>query len=357
MTLAEEFQSHLQKRDLPAIRAFLVKELQANKVAVMKTVANALGSAAYSSRTQEALFIINDLAPLLNNSACFDADNHAPLLFAIHFKNLDIINALTPKLTREQLEKEIEMAGSALDYAIRGRYVAGIKAICKRGIQLALETPHQIDINQLAHKIIRQIDSESIVLTEKEHQLAQKSILKNYYLAYFQNCRELNDFNVLRQVFFLAFKYLKDENTRAGFFVKTFGNHDLTRDITQTAKSLVTQINGIDSRSDNPMRQLLHFIVQAIDIARRYRFDHATESHYDESSIEPGMDEGWGIEFDYKTPYGNGAFEKNIIAGLNAIKAKQSDVHLENAIDSIIKKITSYKPTQVHRNVKTYTPS
>lgn len=356
MALVEEFQTHLQKRALPALRAFFEKELQANKDAVMKMVANALGSAAYLSRTQEALFIINDLAPLLNNSACFDADNHAPLLFAVHFKNLDIINALTPKLTREQLEKETEMAGSALDYAIRGRYVAGIKAICKRGLQLALETPHQVEINQLAHKIISQIDGESVVLTEKEHQLAQKSILKNYYLAYFQNCRELNDFNVQRQVFFMAFKYLKDENTRAGFFVNTFGNHDLTRDITQTAKNLVTQIKGIDSRSEKPMIQLLRFIMQAIDIARRYRFSHAIEYHYEESGIEPGMDEGWGIKFDYKTPYGNGAFEENLIAGLEAIKAKQSDITLEKQIDSVIKKIKNYKPTQVHRNVSTFTP-
>lgn len=353
MTISEEFQLHLQNHNIKSMREVFKKASQIDKVTIVKMVANALGNAVFAKNNQEALLIINEVAPLLNDSACFDADNHPPLIFAVYHNLIEVMNALTPKLTRHQLEKETDMAGTALAYAIRHRKIAAIKAICKRGIQLALVYPHQHVIDDIATKIIRQIDGENVLLTANEHALAQTSILKDYYLAYFQSCSELNDFTVLRQMFFFAFRYLDNNNMRVGFFTNMFGNHSLSNEITLHAAQMKTKISNIDSHSVNPMNQLLNFIHETIRVVRQLRIQHAKESHHGK---DQEVSEIWNDSFNHKPPYKNGSFEKNIIAGLEAMNSKLIEYPIHATISKLINNISSYKPEAAEHHSKSYIP-
>lgn len=352
MTISEEFQLHLHNHNIKSLSEVLKKASQIDKMTIAKMVANTIGNAVYAKNTQEALFIINEVAPLLNDSTCFDAETHPPLIFAVHHNLVEVMNALTPKLTRHQLEKETDMAGTALAYAIRHRKIAAIKAICKRGIQLALEYPHQHVIDDIATKIIRQIDGENVLLTENEHALAQKSILKDYYLAYFQSCSELNDFTVLRQLFFFAFRYLDNNNMRVGFFTNVFGNHSLSTEITLNATQMKTKISNIDSHHVNAMHQLLNCINETILIVRQLRIQHVRESPHGK---DPEMSEIWNDSFNHKPPYKNGSFEKNIIAGLEAMNSKLIEYPIHATISKMINGISSYKPEAAGYHSKSYT--
>lgn len=322
---------------------------------IAKRVAAILGRMIYASKTDEALHIINQFTPLLEDCDWINDATHPPLITAVFFKNITVMRALTPKLTLAQLEKTQESHKTALFFAIQARDPGMIKVICKRGLELIADATNYQEIKAIADKIIRQINGEGVILNEKEHAIAQKSGLKNYYLAYFQNCSALYDFNALRQNFFLAFKYLNHDNKRSGFFSNTFGNHALSRDITQAAIALKNQISDIDSNSENAMEQLLNCVVQGITSARRHRSDHATEYHFEDYGRDPMMREGWSVSYDYKKPYANGSFEKNIIAALQKIKPL-SQQSIQDRIDGIINDIKSYKPIEERSNEQTYAP-
>lgn len=322
---------------------------------IAKRVAAVLGRMIYASKTDEALHIINQFTPLLEDCDWMDDATHPPLITTVFFKNMTVMRALTPKLTLAQLERTQESYKTALFFAVQARDSGMIKVICKRGLELIADAINKQEIKVIADKIIRQLNGEGVFLNEKEHAIAQKSGLKNYYLAYLQNCSALYDFNALRQNFFLAFKYLNQDNKRSGFFSNALGNHALSRDITQTAIALKTQISNIDSQSANPMEQLLNCIVQGIASARRHRSDHATQYHYENYGRDPGMSEGWGVSYDYKKPYANGSFEKNIIAALQKIKPL-SQQSIQDRIDGIINDIKSYKPIEERSNENSYAP-
>jgi hypothetical protein len=155
----------------------------------------------------------------------------------------------------------------------------------------------------------------------------------------------------LRQIFFFAFKYLDNENKRVGFFSNLLGNHNLSRDITQTAKHLKTQITTIDSHSEKAMNQLLNYIVEVIGTVRRLRLEHAKENH---NGRDSEVSEVWDDSFAYKAPYKNGSFEKNIIAALEAMNSKLLGFPIQKTINKIIEDIRDYKPEAVRHHSKSY---
>lgn len=323
---------------------------------IAKSVATVLGRLIYASKTSDALFVINQLTPSLGDNDWMDSDQYPPLNYAVHFNNIEIINALTPKLTLKQLERTSASGETALSYAINGRKSAAVKAICKRGLQLLAETQQKQAVTDVAHKLIQQINGENVFLSAKESALAEKSLLKKYYLAYLRHCSQSADFNALRQVFFDTFNYLDNNNKRLGFFTNVFGNHALSRAITQAVNTLKDQITHIDSNGDQPMTQLLNLVEESIKTVRQLRSEHASVYYHFESGPSWGSNDGWHEGYNYKKPYANGAFEKKLIAALEMIKPDLYQPSIQQRIDRIIEDVNNYKPTEVRFNVDSYAP-
>jgi hypothetical protein len=323
---------------------------------IAKQAADILGKAIYATRTADALFIINELTPLLGANDWMDSPQYPPLITAVHFNNVPVIRALAPKLTREQLEQTSDTGQTALGFAIVGRKTEAVKAICQRGLQLTIESTDKQNIKDIAGKIVRQIAGESVFLTAKEHATAQKSLLNTYYDSYLGSCTRDGDFNALRQLFFNTFKYLDDNNKRGGLFKNIFGNKKLSTAITRTANEMKAQITAIDSRDLTPMANLLRIVTAHIVAVREHRDNYATVHHHESYGRDPLMREGWSINYDSKKPYANGEFEKNIVIALNAIKQHIFNPALTANVDNMIRDINDYKPEQKVFNNNSYCP-
>jgi hypothetical protein len=339
---------------------------------IANVIAEKLGKAIYGSQTDKALYIINELTPLLEDGDWTNTHQFPPLIYAVIFQNDKVISAMVPKLSLAQLGKTTDSNNTALSLAIRDNKTVAVKAITKRKLELFIEksspplstsgtacwvTVNNIDVSiNIANKLIGQIDGKNIILNQNERKLAQKGELGAIYAPYQNSCAKGADFNALRQLFFNSFNYLDANDRRIGFFTKIFGNHELSKAIVVKARILKIQLLSIDCNDDTAFEQLLDNVKKSITDVRQLRDEHAPTHHDEEHGRPNRRGDRWSVEYDYKKPYANGQFEKNIVKALLAIRPHLYDSNQQQKIDTMCKTINDYKPKEIQFNVSTYAP-
>ena len=159
--------------------------------------------------------------------------------------------------------------------------------------------------------------------------------------------RPVNEENKAIVAFLTHFNYLGDDKKRAGFSM--FNNKVLTRQLESTSRGLISDLN--DLMADGEISagrngRFLKIVQRVIEHVRVQRGVMAPVKNTFEKINILGRHDGGKVDVDYKIPYPNGKFEKNLVKGLTAAKVFLNDAE-KIICDQLVNSINNFVPEQI----------